>query len=237
MQQHTTDARARAARIWFGGIAVVVGAALIVQIVLVFTGGQDVNSFQPTNDQSLGEKLINLFSYFTIQSNLFVLGTSIALAVNVHRDGLLWRILRLDALLGIIITGLVYDTVLAQLVHPVGWALAATIGFHYISPWATLLGWLVFGPRPRMSWKVMALAFIWPVAWLVYTFVRGAITGWYPYPFLDVDLIGLGDSVRNSAVVLLIAIVIAAVLTLLDKRMPALVDEREHRLPGGRTGR
>jgi hypothetical protein len=237
MQQHTTDARARAARIWFGGIAVVVGAALIVQIVLVFTGGQDVNSFQPTNDQSLGEKLINLFSYFTIQSNLFVLGTSIALAVNIHRDGLLWRILRLDALLGIIITGLVYDTVLAQLVHPVGWALAATIGFHYISPWATLLGWLVFGPRPRMSWKVMALAFIWPVAWLVYTFVRGAITGWYPYPFLDVDLIGLGDSVRNSAVVLLIAIVIAAVLTLLDKRMPALVDEREHRLPGGRTGR
>lgn len=224
-----STARARAARIWFGGIAVVVGTALVIQLVLVFTNGQDVNSFQPTTSQSLGERLVNLFSYFTIQSNLFVLGTSIALAVSIGRDGRLWRVLRLDALLGIIITGLVYDFVLAGLVHPTGWALAATIGFHYISPWATLLGWLIFGPRPRMSWRVMALAFIWPLAWLVVTFVRGALTGWYPYPFLDVDLIGLADSLRNSAVILLVAIAIAALLTLLDKHLPALVHDPRSR--------
>jgi hypothetical protein len=224
-----TIARARAARIWFGGIAVVVGAALAIQLVLVFTNGQDVNSFQPTTSQSLGERLVNLFSYFTIQSNLFVLGTSIALAVSIGRDGRLWRVLRLDALLGIIITGLVYDFVLAGLVHPTGWALAATIGFHYISPWATLVGWLIFGPRPRMSWRVMALAFIWPLAWLVLTFVRGALTGWYPYPFLDVDLIGLADSLRNSAVILLVAVAIAALLTLLDKHLPALVHDPRSR--------
>lgn len=219
------SARDRAARLWFGGIAVIVGAALVIQLVLVFTGGQDVNSFQPTTNQSLGEKFINLFSYFTIQSNLFVLGTSIALAVSIRRDGWLWRIVRLDALLGIIITGIVYDFVLAQLVHPTGWALAATIGFHYISPWATLLGWFLFGPRPRIGWRTMGLAFIWPLAWLVYTFVRGAITGWYPYPFLDVTLIGFADSIRNSAVILLVAIAIAAALTLLDKKLPALVHD------------
>ncbi|MET0672312.1 MAG: Pr6Pr family membrane protein [Microbacterium pygmaeum] len=223
--ERVSAGRVVAARVWFGSIAVVVGIALIIQLVLVFTGGQDVNSFQPTNDQSLGERLINLFSYFTIQSNLFVLGTSAALAVSIHRDSRLWRVLRLDAMLGIIITGLVYDFVLAQLVHPTGWALAATIGFHYISPWATLLGWLVFGPRPRMGWRVMAFAFIWPIAWLVLTFVRGGLTGWWPYPFLDVNLIGLGDSVRNSAVILLIAVGIAALLVVLDKRMPALIAE------------
>jgi hypothetical protein len=231
----TTDARARAATFWFGGIAVVVGAALVIQLVLVFTGGQDVNTFMPAKNQTLPEKLINLFSYFTIQSNLFVLGTSIALAVSVRRDGMLWRVLRFDAVLGIIITGLVYETVLAPLVHPTGWALTATIGFHYISPWATLIGWLVFGPRPRMSWRVMALAMIWPVAWLVYTFIRGWLTGWYPYPFLDVDLIGFGDSVRNCAVILLIAIAIAALLTVLDKRMPALVQDPRAMSPSVRT--
>ena len=220
-----TDARALAARIWFGGITVVVGAALVIQLVLVFTNGQDVNSFQPTTSQSLGERLINLFSYFTIQSNLFVLGTSIALAVSIRRDGRLWRVLRLDAMLGIIITGLVYDFVLAALVHPTGWALAATIGFHYISPWATLIGWLIFGPRPRMGRRTLMLAFIWPLAWLALTFARGALTGWWPYPFLDVDLIGLSDSVRNSAFILLIAVGIAVLLTVLDKRMPALVHD------------
>lgn len=222
---HTDASRTRAtiARFWFGGIAVVVAIALTIQIVLIFTGGQDVNSTTPTQDESLATRLVRLFSFFTIQSNIFVLGTSLALALNIFRDGRVWRVLRLDAILGIIITGLVYETILAPLVHPEGWALAATIGFHYISPWATLIGWLLFGPRPRITWATTALAFIWPVAWLVYTFVHGAVTGWYPYPFLDVTTIGFADSVRNSAVVLAIGIVIAVVLTVIDHHLPSLV--------------
>ncbi|WP_382304374.1 Pr6Pr family membrane protein [Herbiconiux sp. UC225_62] len=217
--------RILAARLWFGGIAVVVGAALIIQIVLIFTGGQDVNAFQSTVGQSLGTRFFHLFSYFTIQSNLFVLGTSIVLALNVWKNGPVWRVLRFDAMLGIIITGLVYEGILAALVHPTGWALAATIGFHYISPWATLIGWFVFGPRPRMPWSTTALGFIWPIAWLVFTFVVGAIMNWYPYPFLDVSLIGFADSVRNCLVILLIGVVIAVILTLLDRRLPALVHD------------
>jgi hypothetical protein len=222
-----SSGRVTAARIWFGTIAVVVAIALVIQLTLIFTGGQDVNSGSDTAGESLATRLVRLFSFFTIQSNIFVLGTSLALAMNIWRDGRVWRVLRLDALLGIIITGLVYETILAPLVHPQGWALAATIGFHYISPWATLIGWLIFGPRPRMSWRVFALAFIWPVLWLVYTFIHGAVTGWYPYPFLDVTTIGFADSVRNSAFVLLIGIVIAVVLTLLDRHLPALVHGRE----------
>jgi hypothetical protein len=221
--QATTGTRARIARVWYGAIAVVVAIALTIQLVLIFTGGQDVNAFQDTADESLPTRLVRLFSFFTIQSNLFVLGTSIALALNVFRDGRVWRILRLDALLGIIITGLVYETILAPLLHPEGWALAATIGFHYISPWATLIGWLIFGPRPRMTWSTTALAVIWPLGWIVYTFIHGAVTGWYPYPFLDVTTIGFADSVRNSAVVLLIGVDIAVVLTLLDHHLPSLV--------------
>jgi len=219
--------RERIGRFWYGGIAVVVAIALTIQIALIFTGGQDVNAFQDTVGESIPTRFVQLFSFFTIQSNLFVLGTSIALALNIFRDGKVWRILRLDALLGIIITGLVYETILAQLIHPTGWALTATIGFHYISPWATLIGWLLFGPRPRMTWMTTLLGFIWPVAWLVYTFVRGAITGWYPYPFLDVNLIGMWDSVRNCLFILAIGVLIAVVLKLLDRHMPSLVRDED----------
>ena len=154
-----------------------------------------------------------------------MLGTSIVLALNVWKNGPVWRVLRFDAMLGIIITGLVYEGILAALVHPTGWALAATIGFHYISPWATLIGWFVFGPRPRMPWTTTLFGFIWPIAWLVFTFVVGAITNWYPYPFLDVSLIGFADSVRNCLVILLIGVIIAVILTLLDRRLPALVQD------------
>lgn len=227
-----SSARTTAARVWFGTIAVVVAIALTIQLTLIFTGGQDVNSGTSTAGESLATRLVRLFSFFTIQSNIFVLGTSLALALNIRRDGRVWRVLRLDALLGIIITGLVYETVLARLVHPEGWALVATIGFHYIAPWATLIGWLLFGPRPRIGWRACALAFIWPVLWLVYTFVHGAVTGWYPYPFLDVATIGFADSVRNSLFVLLIGVVIAVVLTLLDRFLPALVQDSRRRARG-----
>ncbi|WP_106815667.1 Pr6Pr family membrane protein [Microbacterium timonense] len=225
-----TDTRVRVARIWYGGIAVVVAIALIIQIILIFTGGQDANSGANATGP-VGTRLVRLFSFFTIQSNLFVLGTSIALALNIFRDGKLWRVLRFDALLGIIITGLVYETILAPLVHLEGWAFVATIGFHYISPWATLVGWLLFGPRPRATWATTAWAFVWPLLWLIYTFVHGAVTGWYPYPFLDVNTIGFADSVRNSAVVLAIGVVIAIVLTLLDHHMPSLVRDRRPQPP------
>jgi len=220
-----TGTRERVARVWFGAIAVVVAFALVVQIVLILTGGQDANSGSNATGP-VGTRLVRLFSFFTIQSNLFVLGTSIALALSIRRDGPVWRVLRLDALIGIIITGLVYETILAPLVHLTGWALVATIGFHYIAPWATLIGWLIFGPRPRMSWVTLPFAFIWPVLWLVYTFIHGAVTGWYPYPFLDVTTIGFEASVRNCLVVLAIGLVIAVVLVLLDRKMPALVGRR-----------
>lgn len=213
------------ARLWFGAIAVVVAIALVIQLTLILTGGQDANSGSNATGP-VGTRLVRLFSFFTIQSNVFVLATSLALALNIHRDGRVWRVVRLDALLGIIITGIVYDAVLAPLVDPQGWALAATIGFHYIAPWATVLGWLIFGPRPRITWSTTAFAFIWPVLWLVYTFVHGAVTGWYPYPFLDVATIGFADSVRNSLVVLAMGVVIAVVLTLLDRYLPSLVRGR-----------
>lgn len=224
MSTAPSHAATRAARIWFGGIALVVAFALGIQLTLTFMGGQDANTGANATG-SLGTRLVQLFSFFTIQSNLFVLGTSLVLALDIFRDGRVWRVLRLDALLGIIITGLVYDTILAPLVHPSGWALVSTIGFHYIAPWATLIGWLVFGPRPRISWTTALFSFIWPVLWLVYTFVRGAFTGWYPYPFLNVPTIGFADSVRNSIGVLVIGIVIAVILTVLDRFLPALVHD------------
>ena len=218
-----TPRAATVARAWFGTIAVVVAISLAIQLTLLFTGGQDANSGASTGEIPVGARLERFFSYFTIQSNIFVLGTSIALMLNVYRDGPVWRVLRLDALLGIITTGLVYDTILAPLQHLTGWALVATIGFHYIAPWATLLGWLIFGPRPRMSWRTFAFAFIWPATWVVYTFVHGAISSWYPYPFLDVTTIGYPDALRNSGGVLVFAVILAAILTVIDRRLPALV--------------
>ncbi len=195
---------------------------MVIQLALLFTGGADANSGQTGGSTGVGVRLWRLFSYFTIESNLIVLATALVLAWRPAFDGRTWRVVRLDALLGILITGLVFAIVLAPQVHLTGAALVATIGFHYISPWATLAAWLLFGPRPRITWGTVLAAFIWPILWLSYIFIQGAFTHWYPYPFLDVTKIGFGDAMRNVVLVVALAAAFAALFKLLDHRLPAL---------------
>ena len=68
--------------------------------------------------------------------------------------------------------------------------------------------WLLVGPRPRITWATVGWAFVWPVAWIVYTFVHGAVTGWYPYPFLDATVLGYPRALGHGPVVVL-ALVLA----------------------------
>ncbi|MDT8915275.1 Pr6Pr family membrane protein [Amycolatopsis sp. PS_44_ISF1] len=205
----------------YGLIAAVIAVALVIQIVLVFQGGADANSGE--TGQSAGVRLWRLFSYFTIQSNLILLAVAVVQASRPASGGRIWRVARLDALLGILITGLVYAIVLAPQIHLTGWPLAATIGFHYVSPWAAVAAWLVFGPRPGTGgWGTVAAAFGWPVVWLVYIFVQGAFTHWYPYPFMDVTEIGFATAVRNALLVVVVALVFAGLVRLADRKLPAL---------------
>lgn len=206
-----------ASRLWHLLIAVDVAVALVIQLGLILTGGPDPNTGEAVASVGIGTRMIQTLSYFTIQSNILVLIVAISLVIDPDRDGRLWRVLRLDALLGITITGLVFDLVLIRYVDPTGWQLVATIGFHYIAPWATLLGWLLFGPRPRIDRRTVAWAFLWPMAWIAYTFARGALVGWYPYPFLDVVDIGYVASIRNTGFVLAVAIVLVAVFMVIDR--------------------
>ncbi|WP_432570669.1 Pr6Pr family membrane protein [Kineococcus sp. SYSU DK005] len=200
---------ATASRAWHAALALVVGAALALQVVLLLRGGADA-----------GPALVRLFSFFTIQSNVLVLAAALSLALRPDRDGPGWRVLRLDALLGITITGVVYATVLAPGVRLSGVDWWINTAVHYVSPVAAVLGWLLFGPRPRLDRRTVLLAFAWPLAWIAWTFAHGAATGWYPYGFLDAGAIGLPAALAGTGVVLAGGVVVALVLRVLEPRLP-----------------
>ena len=204
------------ARLWHGSLAVIVLGSLVTQLVLTAQGspGPD-GAVEP-----VVTRFVRLFSYFTIQSNILLLITAVTLARNPDRDGRLWRVIRLDAVLGIVITGLVYATVLAGTANPTGAGWWSNLGFHYVAPWWALLGWLVFGPRSRMDRRTLSWAVLWPVSWIGYTFAHGAVTDWYPYPFADVTVIGYGAAVRNMAFIVVIAVLLGLLLWGLDRRLP-----------------
>ncbi|MFJ4167856.1 Pr6Pr family membrane protein [Microbacterium sp. NPDC089698] len=209
------------ARIWFALIALVVLAGFVVQFYLLFTGGADANSGETGSAVPLGIRFVRLFSFFTIQSNLLVLAGS-ALLASKTRLGRVGRVLFLDALLGIIITGLVFSFILAPDLELRAEAVFVSNLFHLITPTMFVIGWLLFGPRRQFTITTVAWALAWPAAWLVGTFVRGAVTGWYPYPFLDANVVGYPAALTGAGIVILVAATLMAVVLLIDNKVPAV---------------
>ena len=68
-----------------------------------------------TDQPGLGIRLGRLISYFTVQSNVLVAVTSVQLARDPGRDGPTWRVVRLAAVVGITVTGVVHFLLLRPL--------------------------------------------------------------------------------------------------------------------------
>ncbi|MEO7586686.1 MAG: Pr6Pr family membrane protein [Arachnia sp.] len=205
------------ARSWHLVTLVVVVATLLLQLGLVIQG-------QSVLDESdvppLATRVWRLVSYFTIQSNVLVAVAAATLVRRPDRDGPIWRVLRIDAVLGITLTGLIHFFLLRPLLDLHGLNAVADTGLHLVVPALALIGWLAFGPRPRLTVTVVLWSLVWPVAWLGLTLLAGVVTGWYPYPFLDVAAHGLGPVLVTCAGVTVLFLLLAAIARLVDARLP-----------------
>ncbi|MEC3979875.1 Pr6Pr family membrane protein [Amycolatopsis sp. H20-H5] len=198
------------ARGWFAVTALVVLTGLVVQVV------STADTTEGLFDAVAG-RLANLLCFFTIDSNLLVGGTCLLLALGLTRPSTLFRVLRLDALVGIAVTGIVYQVALAGLYHLSGAAAFADTMLHKVSPILCVLGWLLFGPRGALTWRVVGLSTAFPLIWLAFTLVRGAIDDYYPYPFLDAQALGYGRVVLNCLLVAVLFTALASGALLLDR--------------------
>jgi hypothetical protein len=166
------------------------------------------------------ERLVRLFSYFTIDSNLLIGGVCALLVFRPAHDGRVFRVLRLTAVLCIAVTGVVFHTVLTGLRELTPSGELANFLLHTVTPLGAVLGWLLVGPRPRTDRGTIGRALLLPLAWIGYTFVRGAFVDWYPYPFMDVAKIGLARALLNSAAVAAVFLAMAFGLRWLEKQLP-----------------
>ena len=191
-------------RLWHAAIAVLAAFALVGQTALSID-----------RDRSL----VNLFSYFTIESNVLVLIAAALIAVRPDRGGTAFGILRLGGLTAITITGIVYATILAGNTDFSGVEWWYDKIFHYVVPALSVLGFLLFRPRTRLDRSALWFL-VWPLAWLAYTLVRAAVSdpsyavtsdrrADVPYDFLDIDRHGGWAVALASLVVLALALGLA----------------------------
>jgi len=172
------------------------------------------------NNAGLVTRLTNYFSFFTISTNTIVV---LAMLLPVVTPGsgagkFFSRPGVRTAVAGyIIIVGGVYHVMLAPLWSPEGLNLAAQIILHYAAPVAFTADWLAFVERGKMRWANWLTALIYPVMYVLWTLVHGEITGFYPYPFLDIDERGYAQVLINISILVAAFLIVQLLLVTLDK--------------------
>jgi hypothetical protein len=131
---------------------------------------------------------LNTFSFYTIQSNLLVaaalllgmryrwVGKPEPRAVVIFKSG---------ALLWILVTGVVYNLFLAGTWQPQGAMLYVDLSLHYATPVGMALNWLVFEKKGQYKPVYLLAWMAYPLLYLTGSWVRAALTGIYPYWFLN----------------------------------------------------
>ena len=152
-------------------------------------------------------RVLNFFSYFTNLSNLFA---AFVLLLSVfYRTEKLRDLARYLSAVNMTVVGLVFavllrDVDLGALLPWVNYVL------HYIMPVAIVLDWLANPPASRLNSKSVVFATAFPLAYFMYVILRGADTGWYPYPFLNPAVVGGYGSVATFALGIAVSFVVAA---------------------------
>ena len=205
----------RIGRSWHTLTLVVAVAALALQLALILGGDNILDS---TAAASRLEQTRRYFSYFTIQSN-FLVAVSMWLIVRDRTGSQLFRVVRLASLVGITVTGIVAAVALPPSPNYTTGSLVCDRLLHVVVPALAFVGWVAFGPRAKVTREDLLPSLVWPVLWLAATLALGPFVGWYPYPFIDVDRIGLGRTLVNCAAIAVLFLALAALALWADRRL------------------
>ncbi|MBA2467804.1 MAG: Pr6Pr family membrane protein [Chloroflexia bacterium] len=139
-------------------------------------------------------RVSNFLSFFTIESNLLtvaVLLAGAALAMRGQETSPGWELFRGAVVAYMTTTFIVFAALLSglpdnlDLTEP--WV---NFVLHQLMPIVMILDWIVSPPRHRWTVRQALVWMLFPLAYGVYSLIRGPIVEWYPYPFLNPDSAG-----------------------------------------------
>jgi hypothetical protein len=151
----------------------------------------------PMSGWPLPEKLWLMAGFFTILTNLLLAAHLFAVA----RKWPMPASRAANLLVSALMVMLTYHLLLARLWAPQGLAWWADQGLHTAVPLAYLAWWLAFA-RKDVTAADLPKWLVYPGAYAVYALIRGALTGFYPYPFLNAAALGPALLVLNLALML-----------------------------------
>ncbi|MEO6851234.1 MAG: Pr6Pr family membrane protein, partial [Mucilaginibacter sp.] len=177
------ESQSNTKRIFLLFLAVLGWIALIGQFYLIIIN----------RETSVAEAVVRYFTFFTILTNLLIAVCTIVLVI---KPASYWgkffsRPSTLTAIaVSITIVGAVYNIILRSLWKPQGFQRLVDELLHLVIPVLFIIFWVVFVPKGLLKWRNILLWMVYPLVYLLIVIVRGMFSGYYPYPFLDINTFG-----------------------------------------------
>lgn len=166
------------------------------------------------------EMIIRFFSFFTILTNILValyftyqmLNPKKGSSSKINSPGVLTAIT-----VYITTVGLVYQVALRHVWHPKGLQMLVDELLHTIIPVLVLLYWMRYEDKLKVQWKKIPSYLIYPLCYLAYILIRGGISGFYPYHFINVPDLGWGKTIINICLLFMVFLVLFSIFIGLGK--------------------
>jgi len=169
--------------------------------------------------------LLRFFAFFTINTNIIVAlcFTFIFFGNKYPLGSFFSRASTVTAItVYITIVGIVYNVILRSEWDPQGMQKIVDELLHSVIPALVIIFWLVFVPVEQLKWKNVFSWLIYPIVYMTYAIIHGAITKFYPYPFVDVNDLGYSRALLNAGGILLVIFLLSLALIATGKLMKKL---------------
>ena len=133
------------------------------------------------------------FAYFSIQTSIIAGATLLWTGLTSwsgRKDSKAQSIVRLAATACYILVSLAYNLLLRGTANDprdgdYDWPVLPNEIIHVWAPIALALGWLFLQGPVRLKLRAALWVAVYPLAWLIFSVLRGLATGWWPYWFID----------------------------------------------------
>lgn len=178
-------------------------------------------------NHSVTVRIIEFLSYFTIETNTVIAFVLTVFCTQPQTERFLTGTTVKSALVVyVIVVGAVYELLLRHLWHPQGMQLLADALLHDAIPLLYTLYWLVFLPKGRLRWSLPRSWLVYPIAFFIYSMIRGVAFGIYPYPFINAAQLGFARVSMNAMILLVVFYGLGIGVTALDHALGSGERER-----------
>ena len=163
------------------------------------------------NDWNIFQIIPFFFQYFTIVTNTLV-AITLTVSLFTPQSGLGKFFSRTDVRSAIAVyigmVGLIFFNASDNLAKGIT---------QVVVPLLYVIFWLVFVPKGELDWKKPIYWLIYPLVYLLWACLFGAIAGRTSYSFLDVGALGYTAVIRNFSIILVALFVVGEIFVGIDK--------------------